>query len=114
MSRYLVPVALLMIIGLTSQDAWAHHPVHHHFNAGPRAAAFGFGQFGPMGFGYGFAPYGWGITPGWYPGYLSMRYPGVGYISQMPLNTFMGTYGNVYTQSYFNSPAYGHWNGFGH
>jgi hypothetical protein len=111
MSRYLLPIALLFIIGLQGQNAWAHHPAHPHFgNANPRAAAaLGFGQVGSAGFGYGAAPYGWGITPGWYPGYLSMRYPGVGYSSQV----VPGLPPNIYTQSYFNSPAYGHWNGFG-
>ena len=119
MTRILLSLALVSVFSFTSQEAWAHHHGYHHFgNAGMRAAGFG-SAYGPGGFGYrglgygtafGYAAGGYGTYGyGPYPGYVAMRYPGVGYVAPV----VPGLPANIYTQSYFNSPAYGHWNGFG-
>ncbi|HVX15019.1 MAG TPA: hypothetical protein VHC22_27760 [Pirellulales bacterium] len=111
MTRYLLPAALLMVL-LTGKEAFAHHHVHRFAgNPAMRAAGanpnmgYGFGGFGNSGYGnvYG------GVGYGAFPTAIPMVYPGVGYTSQI----VPGFPGNIYTQSYFNSPAYGHWNGFG-
>jgi hypothetical protein len=122
MTRYLLPLAVLSAICLTSQNAWAeHHDRSHSGNVGRRAAAgFANAGYAPSGHGYrgagypvtafGYAAGGYGAYGfGPYPGYVAMRYPGVGYVTPV----VPGLPGNIYTQSYFNSPAYGHWNGFG-
>lgn len=109
MTRYLLPALLLLVCCFSSNDAWAHHPMYPHFyNPAFRSgAASGFGTVRPA--------YAMAANPaaasayGWYPGYIPMRYPGVGYVSEV----VPGLPPNIYTQSYFNSPAYGHWNGFG-
>jgi hypothetical protein len=109
MTRFLLPLALLSIVCLSSQNAWAHHHLHVQPRS-PRMQAATLGNNLPAGFGRGTNIYGnYGYGNGWYPGYVPMRYPGVGYVSEV----VPGLPANVYTQSYFNSPAYGLWNGFG-
>jgi hypothetical protein len=116
MTRLLLPVALLSIVCLTGRDALAHHHMHRNSGKmGAQAAAMaGNGQNLATPFVNPYLGYGYGPGAGFYPSYIPMIYPGVGYVSRVvPSQSLPGLPGNIYTQSYFNSPAYGHWNGFG-
>ena len=80
----------------------------HFYNPGFRGMGYGFASRGMAGFGFGVNPYAF-TANAWSPTSIPVRYPGVGYTTT--INPMLPP--NIYTQSYFNSPAYGHWNGFG-
>ena len=113
MTRLLLPVTLLSIVCLTGQDALARHPMNaSKMRAQAAAMAANVQAQAPLVNPY--LAYGYGPGAGFYPGYIPMIYPGVGYVSRVPMaGNGAALPININTQSYFNSPAYGHWNGFG-
>lgn len=135
MTRYLLPAAFVSLLAFAGQDAWAFHPTpwavratalpshhHHHFSfpsggvglapAAPSAVGFA----NRTGFGNGFGA-GNGFANGFGNGFSSPFNPFAGY---PPYYGGFG-YGNpgfppqgyVYPNSYFASPGYGQWGGFG-
>ncbi len=103
MSRYLLPAALFWIVLFIGNEASAHHRMPRSSGNPAMRAANGNMGYGPNGFGNAGFGNVYGMGYGMYPAAVPMVYPGMGYAFP----------GNIYTQSYFNSPAYGHWNGFG-
>ena len=109
MNRYLLPLAIVALFFFAGQSAFAHEHgwgggnwggCHHNYQTFRPGFSIGFGS----GYGLGYGGLGYGANYGYAPTYGG---PGYGY------SRFASPFGYGYPQSYFASPGYGQWGGFG-